>query len=186
MAFAQTDEQLATAAKAGDESAFSALVRRLLKPAFAVAWEFTGDPDEAEDVVQEAFHRMVKALGRYDETRPFRPWFFSILRNVARNRLAWEKRWRTEELDHNFPDAPEAPLEALEREEIWDRVEAGMASLSPMQKACFRLIDLEGLPRSDVAKALGVADGTIRAHLHRARRTLRSFLNPVRDGSLKE
>jgi len=186
MEFAQTDEELAAASRAGDEIAYSALVQRLLRPAFAVAWEFTGDPDEAEDVVQEAFHRMVRALVRYDETRRFRPWFFSILRNVARNRIARAKRWRLEEIDDAFPDAPEGPLQALEREEIWKRVEAGMASLPPMQRACFRLIDLEGMTRSDVSEALCVAEGTVRVHLHRARRALRKFLEPVRDGSREE
>ena len=186
MAVAQTHEELAAAARAGDESAYSALVQRLLRPAFAVAWEFTGDPDEAEDVVQEAFHRMVRGLVRYDDTRPFRPWFFSILRNVARNRIAHAKRWMLREIDDAIPDSPEDPLRALEREEIWERVEAGMASLSAMQRACFRLIDLEGMTRSEVSEALDVAEGTVRAHLHRARRSLRKFLEPIRDGRLKE
>ena len=186
MAVAQTDEELAAAARTGDETAYSALVQRLLRPAFAVAWEFTGDPDEAEDVVQEAFHRMVRSLARYDETRRFRPWFFSILRNVARNRFARAKRWMLEEIHDDFPCAPEGPLQALEREEVWARVEAGMASLSPMQRACFRLIDLEGMTRSEVSEALEMAEGTVRTHLHRARRALRRFLSPVMDGSSKE
>ena len=184
MAVARTDEELAIEARAGDEMAYSALVRRLLRPAFAVAWEFTEDPDEAEDVVQEAFHRMVRALVRYDETRRFRPWFFTILRNVARNKTARANRWRLEEIDDTVPGAPEEPLQALEREEIWERIEAGMGSLSPMQRACFRLIDLEGMTRSEVSEALEVAEGTVRAHLHRARCALRKFLTPVRDGGL--
>ena len=82
--------------------------------------------------------------------------------------------------------APEGPLQALEREEVWERVEAGMASLSPMQRACFRLIDLEGMTRSEVSEALEMAEGTVRTHLHRARRALRRFLRPVMDGSSKE
>ena len=90
------------------------------------------------------------------------------------------------EIDDAIPDSPEDPLRALEREEIWERVEAGMASLSAMQKACFRLIDLEGMTRSEVSEALGVAEGTVRVHLHRVRRSLRRFLEPVRDGRLIE
>jgi RNA polymerase sigma-70 factor (ECF subfamily) len=186
MPVSRTDEELAAAARTGDEVAYSALVHRLLRPAFAVAWEFTEDPDEAEDVVQEAFHRMVRALVHYDETRRLRPWFFSILRNVARNRVAWAKRWTLEEIDDTFPDSPEGPLQALERREIRERIEAGVDSLSPMQRACFRLIDLEGMTQSEVAEALEVAEGTVRVHLHRARRALRRFLKPVRDGSSRE
>lgn len=186
MAVTRTDEELAAAARAGDEFAYSTLVRRVLRPAFAIAWEFTENPDEAEDVVQEAFHRMVRALARFDETRRFRPWFYAILRNAARNRLARAQRWKLEELDSDFPGPDEGPLQALENEEVWERVQIGLESLPPMQKACFRLIDLEGMSRTEVADAMEVAEGTVRAHLHRARRTLRKVLEPLREGSREE
>ncbi|MGH7444187.1 MAG: RNA polymerase sigma factor, partial [Longimicrobiales bacterium] len=77
-------DALAGRARDGDQRAFGALVRRLVRPALAAAWEFVPTREDAEDVVQEAFARTWRQLGRYDATRPFAPWFFTILRNVAR------------------------------------------------------------------------------------------------------
>lgn len=186
MGVVRTDEELAAAARTGDESAYSTLVQRLLRPSFVIAWEFTQDPDDAEDVVQEAFHRMVRALPHFDDTRRFRPWFFSILRNIARNRIARAERWGLERIEIDLPGSDEGPLQALENDEVWERVQVGMNSLPPMQRACFRLIELEGMSRAEVAEALGVAEGTVGAHLHRARRTLREALRPVWEGSREE
>ena len=67
----RTDEELARAAKRGDAAAYDALVRRYLRPAMAIAWQYTRRLEDAEDVVQDAFHRAVRALGDYDHRRPF-------------------------------------------------------------------------------------------------------------------
>ena len=78
-------DELAARARGGDQRAFEALVRRVVRPALAAAWEFVPTREDAEDVVQETFVRVWRSLGRYDPARPFAPWFFTILRNVARN-----------------------------------------------------------------------------------------------------
>src|SRR3989442_16279 len=66
-------------AQAGDERMYRELVSRYVRPALAVAWEFTDTLDDAEDLVQEAFRRVVDALHRFEAGRPFAPWFFTIL-----------------------------------------------------------------------------------------------------------
>lgn len=165
---------LARDAKRGDSVAYDILVRRYLRPAMAIAWEFTRRLEDAEDVTQEAFHRAVRALDRYDDRRPFRIWFFTILRNVARNAVAKDRR-------RNLL----APVEALDEEPTTaavDPVVAGdldraIESLAPMQQACLRLGDVEGFSSVEIAHMLGVAEGTVRTHLHRARKRLRTVLS---------
>jgi len=70
---ALSEEDVVRGAQAGDERMYRELVGRYLRPALAVAWEFTETIEDAEDVVQEAFRRAVDALGRFDAGRPFAP-----------------------------------------------------------------------------------------------------------------
>ena len=73
----RTDEELARAAKRGDAAAYDALARRYLRPAMALAWQYTRRVEDAEDIVQDAFHRAVRALADYDDRRPFSAWFYT-------------------------------------------------------------------------------------------------------------
>lgn len=178
-----SDRALVKRVRRGRADAFGELVRRYLRPALAVAWEFTESRDDAEDIVQEAFARALRGLDGFDDRRPFRPWFFTILRNVGRNVAAWRGRWGYEPLSETLPAQGGDPLSEAERRELREHVEVGLELLSPMQRTCFRLCDLEGFSAVDVADMLGLEDSTVRVHLHRARRGLRETLRPLRDES---
>jgi len=157
------------------------LVSRYLRRALAVAWEFTDTIEDAEDLVQEAFRRVVAALPRFDTDRPFAPWFFTILRNVARNVAGARTHRLLAALDENAPDdalTPDAEVEFLELEA---RVNLELDSLTDMQRACFRLCVLEGLSSKEVGEALGVSDRTVRTHVHRARKLMRKAVLPFAD-----
>jgi RNA polymerase sigma-70 factor (ECF subfamily) len=165
-------------AQAGDERMYRELVSRYVRPALAVAWEFTDTLDDAEDLVQEAFHRAVNALDRFDANRPFAPWFFTILRNVARN-TAGERALRLHTaLDESLHDEGPTPEDLVEHLELQARVDLQLESLPDMQRACFRLCVLEGLSSPEVAEALGVRDATVRTHVYRARQAMRKALLP--------
>lgn len=165
-------------AQAGDERMYRELVSRYVRPALAVAWEFTDTLDDAEDLVQEAFRRVVDALHRFDADRPFAPWFFTILRNVARN-AAGERALRLHvALDESAHDEGPSPAEHVEYLELQARVHLELESLPDMQRACFRLCVLEGLTSTEVAEALGVSDATVRTHVHRARQAMRKTILP--------
>jgi RNA polymerase sigma-70 factor (ECF subfamily) len=169
----------------GDGAAFDALVRRYMRPALAVAWEFTTTLEDAEDVVQDAFLRTLRALGTYDARRPFPAWFFTIVRNVARNAAAARtvRDGRRTDLEAaEARDAPHPPAhDAAERAELLDHLERAMDGLPPMQRACFRLCGAEGFSAAEVATMLGISESTVRVHTHRARRTLRSALRFLTD-----
>lgn len=176
-----TDRELVRRVRRGDRASFDALVRRYLRPALAVAWEFTESRDDAEDVVQDAFHRVLRGLDGYDDSRPFRPWFFAIVRNVGRNAAAWRGRWSSEPIAESLPAGGSTPLSDLERAEIRERIGEGIELLSPMQRSCFRLCDLEGFAGGEAAEMLGIEESTVRVHLFRARRRLRDVLRPLRE-----
>ena len=177
------DEELVRRTRDGDAQAFDALVRRYLRPALVVALEFADGMEDAEDLVQESFHRVLRQLGSFDERRTFRPWFFSILRNLGRNLVAKRKRWRTVPLPASLVTKRRSPFDDASSAEIRERLSAAIESLPEMQRGCFRLYDVEGFTGVEVADMLGITPGTVRTHLHRARHALRESLRPTDQGS---
>lgn len=175
------DDVLVRATLRGDERAFAHLVQRYLRKAMAVALEYTGTREDAEDVVQDTFRRVVANLQRFDPARPFEPWCFTILRNTARN-AAKGRRIRTHEalsVDH-MSDRP-GPLELTRRKELRGRIDAAVARLPAMQQTCFRLCLVEGLSSAEAAAATGLAESTVRVHVFRARQTLQEELADWRE-----
>jgi RNA polymerase sigma-70 factor (ECF subfamily) len=176
-----SDQELIRRALTGDQLAYRGLVDRYVRPAMAVAWEFTETLEDAEDVVQEAFRRVVNALDTYDTNRPFRPWFFAILRNLARNAAGARALRVTAALDEAVPDERPTPLDVVEKVELQARLDMELESLSEMQRVCFRLCALEGLGSNEVAEALGLSDATVRTHVYRARNALRDAMEPFKE-----
>ena len=172
----RTDEELAGAAKRGDATAFDVLVRRYLRPAMALAWQYTRRLEDAEDVVQDAFHRAVRSRADYDDSRPFSAWFYTIVRNVARTAISRDGRRAALAPLTLLQDEPPAPptVDPL----VVADIERAIEALAPMQQSCVRLCDVEGFTSVEAARMLGVGEGTIRTHLHRARKQLRGDLGP--------
>jgi RNA polymerase sigma-70 factor (ECF subfamily) len=176
-------DRLAAKARAGDEMAFGHLVRRLVRPALATAWELAATREDAEEVVQDAFARAWRELPRYDPGRPFAPWFFTILRNLGRNAARRDRRWNTVELEDPVDGGEPADTEDDSEGLAPELVLAALEELSPMQRACFRLVRLEGFPTAEVAAMLGIDGATVRVHIHRATRALRGRLGAHRGGA---
>jgi RNA polymerase sigma-70 factor (ECF subfamily) len=170
----QSDEELARAAKRGDAAAYDALARRYLRPALAVAWQYTRRIADAEDVVQEAFHRSVRALADYDDRRPFSAWFYAIVRNVARSSIGRDGRRAA--LAPPAPLDDEQPAPATADPVLAGDLERAIEALPPMQHACIRLCDVEGFTAGEAAEMLDISEGTVRTHLHRARHRLRGAM----------
>jgi RNA polymerase sigma-70 factor (ECF subfamily) len=170
-----TDEELARLAKQGDEDAYDALVRRYLRRAMALAWQYTRRLEDAEDVVQEAFHRTVRALDRYDHRRPFGAWFYRILRNAALTAVAKDSRRTSLAPTVSMDDAlvEQRAVDPIAVQDIGRAIDA----LAPMQQAAVRLCDIEGFTSVEVATMLDVSEGTVRTHLQRARQHLRTAIS---------
>ena len=175
------DEALVQACLRGDDSAFAGLVRRYLRKAMAVALEYTGTRQDAEDVVQDAFSRVAERLNTFDTARSFGPWFFTIVRNTSRNAVKARRIRAHEGLDADHASRVPGPFEEVRRLEMRQHIEEAIATLPPMQRTCFRLCAVEGLSSTEAAGATGLAESTVRVHVFHARRTLQTMLEVWRE-----
>jgi len=174
---AESDEELARSVQQGDREALEQLVRRYVRPVHAVVASFLTDREAVEDAAQGTFVRALRSIEHYDSRRPFAPWLYQIARNVARNHVKSEGLRRTD----SFPaggveDLAPQPDVVAERSEIRVRVEAQLLRLPEQRRTAFRLVDLEGMAAEEAGRIMGLAPGTIRSHVHHARRQLREAL----------
>jgi RNA polymerase sigma-70 factor (ECF subfamily) len=176
------DGALVRDARDGDQRACTLLVQRFLRKAMAVAMEFVDSREDAEDVVQDAFRSAFHNLHRFDETRAFGPWLFTIVRNTARNALDGRGRRPTEALHEDVAADGVSPLEAAHRRELRSSMESAIASLPTMQRTCFQLCVVEGFTSGEAAAAIGLAESTVRVHVFKARQHLQPLLLQWRDG----
>jgi RNA polymerase sigma-70 factor (ECF subfamily) len=177
------DAELLAATVRGDGAAFGALVRRHVRAATLLAAQLVGDPDDAEDVVQDAFTVVYRGARSFDGSRPFGPWLFGIVRRLASNRLARDaRRSRLLRVWGAHPDSTTAGARSDEAfGAISARLDAEVATramreLPTMQRACFELVVSRDLSIGEVAAMHGIAESTVRQHLFRARAALRAAL----------
>ena len=168
-------------ARRGDPAAFDALVRRHLPGALVAAERLMGDRSDAEDLVQDAFLRALDRLPLLDPTRPFGPWFFTLLRNLGINQLRARKVRYTEPESLNAASSDALPDEEMVRAEVRERFDAALAALTPRQREIVMLFEVEGWKGAEIAEHLGLTPENVRWHLHQAKKSLRVSLAPLRD-----
>lgn len=172
-----TDEVLARRVQAGDRIALERLVRRYVRPVQAVVASFVSEQPEIEDVAQDTFIRALRAIDGYDPERPFAPWLYQIARNVARNRIDADAVRRTESLSTRDLAASEAqPDQLAEDAEFQAQLARAVGALPEQHRTAFRLVDVEGMGAAEAGRIMGIAPGTVRSHVHHARKHLRSAL----------
>lgn len=173
-----TDAQLALDVQRGDVAAYDLLVRRHMRRAFAVALRLLGQHQDAEDLVQEAFIAALEKIDTFDTNRDFAPWFYRILVNRCLNaRKSLARRSGVDlPIEAMSPDA--SPLVETERSEMRSRLKSAMSLLPERQRLIVSMFDLEGFSSPEIAEVMGISDGTVRWHLHQARRVLREALQP--------
>lgn len=168
---------LVARARAGDVAAWEALARRHQEPVFRLAYLILGDPDDAEDVAQEALIRAYYGLGRFDAARPLRPWLLRIAANLARNRRrslgrylgALQRFFQSEVADR----AAAAP--GLDRQEA-NRLRQAVGRLRPAAQDIVYLRYFLELSEAEAAEALSIPRGTAKSRLHRALADLRALI----------
>lgn len=173
----EDDGFLARRVQAGDSRAFEQLARRYLRSVHAVVASYLAEPADVEDAAQDTFLRALDRIHTFDPARPFAPWLYQIARNVARNRRSWLRRRERESRGNAEIRGPGLdPLARLERAEIRREVRAAMDRLPEQQRTAFRLFDVEGYDAAQIARLMGISAGTVRSHVHHARRALRAEL----------
>ncbi len=172
----RSDAQLVILARSGDPDGFNELVRRYQRAAFAVALGVTGRRQDAEDAVQESF---LVALERLDNCRnpaKFAGWLLTIVRNRSRNLVRRESLRGGEQIPVSARTSDPGPDRVAHLAALRRRLRAALGGLSEIQREIVLLHDLEGWKHSEIAERLGMPSGTVRSHLHFARKALRAEL----------
>jgi len=180
------DGALVSRAVAGDEEAYGELVSRYRRVAYGVALSVTRKHEDAEDAAQEAF---IVALERLDECRNpdrFGAWFLTIVRNRARNLVRRESLREGEVLPFGLVSREPGPDRDLELEELRARLLRALDGLSEVQREVLLLHDMEGWKHREIATRLDMPSGTVRSHLHYARKRLRESLSASEVSGIEE
>jgi len=192
-----SEAQTVILAQRGEADALDELARSCREQAYVFALQLIGHPDDALDVAQDAMVRFFRSLGRFDPSRPVRPWLLRIVRNLVRDRARRLRVRRTESLEPANEDAlrfepvdgapdPEA---LASRHQLQALVWKCLQKLDPRYREVLVLRDYQDLSYADIAKTLKIPRGTVMSRLHRARRLLqeevhkhRSSTGEARDG----
>jgi RNA polymerase sigma-70 factor (ECF subfamily) len=158
------DPRTLARAREGDLAAFESLVRDYQADVWRFAVHLTRDRSMAEDVTQETFLRMFRFLRSYRSEARFTSWLLRIARNCAMDALR-----RQRSIDERLPPpAPPASPDMLARTEIAGAIDR----LPEAQRQPFLLVEVFGLTYQEASDVLGVAVGTLKSRIHRARQTL--------------
>jgi RNA polymerase sigma-70 factor (ECF subfamily) len=150
-----------------DARAYERALRPLLGQAGAYARAMLRSRTEAEDAVQQAALKGWERIGQYDATRPFKGWWFAILRNGCLDALRRAKAFRTVGLEGVDPPTPCEP-EIFD----WRRLVDGLAQLSEPHREILQLKYFAELSYDDIAETLAIPKGTVMSRLHLARKAL--------------
>jgi len=176
---AETIERLVQASLAGNRSAFSEIVRRLMTQVAALTYRITGDKDTALDLAQDTFVSAWENIRTWRGDAGFANWIFRIATNKSLNHLRTVSRHdalnQLHMIEHEelSPD----PERLLNRKELAEQVRAFMASLPPQQRAIFELRFYKGMPFEEIAAAMERAVGTVKTGYREAVKKLRAHAN---------
>lgn len=178
---------LIQAAQSGDVNAYNALVLRYQEQAFNVAYRIMGDADSAADATQEAFISAFRAMHRF-RGGSFRAWLLRIVTNACYDELRRRKRRPSASLEALYVEdaSPEPqgslasrtehPENYVQRMELQAAIMNCLQALSEDQRVVAVLSDIEGFSYEEIARIVGVALGTVKSRLSRARSSLRDCL----------
>ncbi len=186
------DRRLILKARGGDMRAVEELVYRYDEKVLSMAMSFVGDMDDAKDIYQEVFIRVLKALPKFEFRSRFSTYLYRIVTNVCITHRTRDGKRRFVPIedeqgeDHDptklgvtlhSPDRPDA---AVINHEIASRIRAAVGTLSPRLRTVFVLRHHEGFKLREIAGIMECAEGTVKKYLFDATRRMRSQLEDIR------
>ena len=188
-----TELDLVLRAREGDRDAFAQIVRSYQRRIYAVAMRMTRRHEVADDITQDTFVRAYRSLRRFEAGRPLRPWLTRIAVNLAINYLNGVARRERPLVEDGPPEGPEGqersfrtmregsldsnPERALESEELASDLARAVARLPVEQRTVFLLKVVEEMRYEEIARHLGISEGTVMSRLSRARGRLKAMLS---------
>ena len=181
--FIFTDEELISRFQNGDERAYVELVNRYKDRLLNFVFQFLGDIEQAEDVVQDTMLRLYEKKHYYKEIAKFSTWIYTIARNLANTELRKKKRRKTtylsqlsKERQFEIPAIQEDVDQSLQNEFINDRIQSAINKLPEHFKVVIILRDIQELSYEDISNIVEVPLGTIKSRINRARIQLQAEL----------
>jgi RNA polymerase sigma-70 factor (ECF subfamily) len=175
----------------GDPQAFGTLVDRYQTRLLNFINRTIGDRDRAEDLVQEVFIRVFRHLHRFDQTKKFSTWIYTIASNLAKNELrnrsrnplvlfqTIKKNWDADHRPLQFEDRTARPDDLYRKRFLKDVVERCVAHLPEHHREVFVLRELEGKSYQEIAEITGCNLGTVKSRLNRARNAFAQIVGPL-------
>ena len=185
-----TDEQLVTAHLKGRPGAFQDLYDRYRDRLIHFVTRKTGDADRAQDLVQEAFIRVTRHLHRFDPSKKFSTWVYTIASNLSKNELRNRSRsplvlfqqltghWEDDHRPIQFEDYSMRPDDLYRKRYLRQLVEDTVKELPEHHRLVFHLRELEGKSYEEISDITGVNLGTVKSRLHRARNSFAQRIEP--------
>ncbi len=185
--------ELVAAHLAGDSRAFQELVGRYRSRLLNFVHRMIGDRERAEDLVQEAFVRVYRHLHRFDPTKKFSTWIYTIASNLAKNELRNRSRsplvyyqslrppGEEDQRPLQFEDVSTRPDDMYANRYLREMVDATVATLSPHHREVFVMRELEGRSYEEIAQLTHCHLGTVKSRLNRARHAFAERIAPYLD-----
>jgi RNA polymerase sigma-70 factor (ECF subfamily) len=185
------DNGLVSAYLDGASLAFDVLVDRYQTRLLNFVYRTVGDRERAEDLVQEAFVRVYRHLARFDRSKKFSTWIYTIASNLAKNELRNRARnplvlfqtmtsgWEDEDRPLEFEDTAARPDDAFDRRHLRELVDAAVRRLPAHHRQVFVLRELEGRSYEEIAEMTQCNLGTVKSRLNRARAAFAEIVGPV-------
>jgi len=164
---------------AGDPEAFVQLYQRYLQPLLQMMVRRHRFSDEARDLVQQTFLQVHRARADYDPSRRFRPWLYTIARNLSHEALRKQVRRPTVSIEHPMVAEPIAEGVSAEDMRVARAVRAAIEALPHDQREVIELHWFDGLRFPEIAQCLGLPANTAKVRAHRGYRTLRATLGSL-------
>lgn len=185
------DASLVTSFLAGDVRSFDALVERYQARLLNFVYRIVGDRERAEDLVQEVFIRVHRHIGRFDRSKKFSTWVYTIASNLAKNELRNRARnplvlftsltqgWEDEGRELEFEDQTTQPDDLFRKRHVRELVEASVSKLPEHHREVFVLRELEGRSYEEIAEITKCNLGTVKSRLNRARSSFAEIIEPA-------
>jgi RNA polymerase sigma-70 factor (ECF subfamily) len=190
---ARSDSEVVAAYLAGDRRAFDILVDRYQRRLLNFVYRTIGDRERGEDLVQEVFIRVHRHLHRFDQTKKFSTWIYTIASNLAKNELrnrsrnplvlfqAIRKDDDTDQRPLQFEDRHSRPDDLFRKRHLRELVEWAVAQLPEHHRIVFVLRELEGKTYEEIAEITDCNLGTVKSRLNRARARFAQIMGPYVD-----
>lgn len=186
-----TDSQVVQLFLDGKQRAFSELVRRYEQRLTSFIFGTLGDRERAEDLVQETFVRVYRHLKRFDQSRKFSTWIYTIAGNLAKNELrnrsrnpvvlfqALVKNWESDFRPLEWEDPKTRPDDLYRRRALREKVHEAVRQLTEHHRVVFVLRELHGKSYDEIAQITGCSLGTVKSRLNRARNHFARIIAPM-------